>query len=119
MPIEHISWEALLAAHRLGVKSGRALRIFHVPEGSTVSLEHLVESGKAEISGDDPFASARDVSREIVGVDLPTVSRPSSPRICDTLIPSFEPECLWRLSGERHKKRRYRQFYPSSSTIVH
>ena len=95
MPIEHISWEALLAAHRLGVKSGRALRIFHVPEGSTVSLEHLVESGKAEISGDDPFASARDVSREIVGVDLPTVSRPSSPRICDTLIPSFEPECLW------------------------
>jgi len=95
LPIEHISWEALLAAHRLGVKSGRALRIFHVPEGSTVSLEHLVESGKAEISGNDPFASVRSVSSEVHGVELLSESKASSPRICDTLIPRFDPEFLW------------------------
>ena len=95
MPIEQISWEALKDAHHLGIKSGRALKIFQVPEGNAVSLEHLVESGRAQISGHDPFASARSVSSEINGVELPTDSKTSSPRICDTLIPCFEPESLW------------------------
>ena len=65
-----------------------------MPEGSTLSLEHLVESGKAEISGHDPFASARSVPSEINGVELPTEPKASSPRICDTLIPYFDPESL-------------------------
>ena len=95
MPIEQISWESLTGAHHLGVKSGKALRIFQVPEGNTVSLEHLVESGKAEISGHDPFESVRGVSSEIKSVELSMESSPSSPRICDTLIPCFEPESLW------------------------
>jgi hypothetical protein len=29
------------------------------------------------------------------GVERPTKPSPSSPRICDTLIPRFEPESLW------------------------
>ena len=95
MPIEQISWEALKDAHHLGIQSGRALKIFQVPEGNPVSLEHLVESGRAQISGHDPFASVRSVSNEINGVELPTDSKTSSPRICDTLIPCFEPESLW------------------------
>ena len=96
LPVEQISWEALIGAHRLGIKSGKALRIFRVPEGNELSLEHLVESGKAEISGHDPFASVRIVSSEMIGVELPAEPSPSSsPRICDTLIPRFEPESLW------------------------
>ena len=95
MPIEQISWESLIGAHHLGVKSGKALRIFQVPEGNTVSLEHLVESGKAQISGHDPFASVRGVSSEMKSVELSMESSPSSQRICDTLIPCFEPESLW------------------------
>jgi len=95
LPIEQITWDSLTCAHHLGVKSGKALRIFQVPEGSTLSLEHLVESGKAEICGHDPFASARSVPSEINGVELPMESRPPSPRICDTLIPRFDPESLW------------------------
>ena len=95
LPIEQISWEALIGAHHLGVKSGRALRIFQVPEGNDLSLEHLVESGKAEIGGHDPFASVRNVSGDINPVELPTETKAPSPRICDTLIPCFEPQSLW------------------------
>ena len=96
MPIEQISWESLKGAHHLGIKSGKALKIFHVPEGSSISLEHLVESGKAEISGNDPFASVRSVSEAINSVEIPAEPSPSSsPRICDTLIPRFDPELLW------------------------
>jgi len=96
LPVEQISWESLTGAQHLGIKIGRALKIFHVPEGNTVSLEHLVESGKAEISGLDPFACVRSVSSEKNGVELPAEPSPSSsPRICDTLIPCFEPESLW------------------------
>ena len=72
-----------------------ALKIYQVPEGNAVSLEHLVESGKAEISGLDPFASVRSVPSEINGVEIPSECRPPSPRICDTLIPRFDPEFLW------------------------
>ena len=61
-----------------------------------MSLEHLVESGKAEISGLDPFACVRSVSSQMNGVELPAEPSPSSsPRICDTLIPRFEPASLW------------------------
>jgi len=95
LPIEQISWDSLTCAHHLGVKSGKALKIFHVPEGNSISLEHLVESGKAEISGNDPFASVRSVSSEMNGVELPSESKATSPRICDTLIPRFDPEFLW------------------------
>mgnify|MGYP000504042730 CR=1 FL=1 len=95
MPIEQISWEALIDAHHLGVKSGKALKIYQVPEGNALSLEHLVESGKAEIGGHDPFASVRNVSGDINPVELPTETKAPSPRICDTLIPCFHPESLW------------------------
>ena len=95
MPIEQISWESLRGAHHLGIKSGKALRIFQVPEGNELSLDHLVESGKAEIGGHDPFASVRNVSGDIDPVELPTETKAPSPRICDTLIPCFEPESLW------------------------
>ena len=95
MPIEQISWEALKGAHHFGIKSCKALKIYQVPEANALSLEHLVESGKAEISGHDPFASVRQVSGDINRVGLPTEARIFSPRICDTLIPCFEPESLW------------------------
>ncbi len=96
LPIEQISWESLTSAHHLGIQSGKALRIFHVPEGNRLSLEHLVESGKAKISGHDPFASVRSVSSAINRVEPPAEPSPaSSRRICDTLIPHFEPESLW------------------------
>lgn len=95
LPVEQISWEALSDAHHLGIKSGKALKIFQVTEGSAVSLDHLVESGKAEISGHDPYASVRRGSSEIKSGELPTEPKESSPRICDTLIPRFDPESLW------------------------
>ena len=95
MPTEQIAWESLTSAHHLGIKSGKALKIFTVPEGNTVSLEHLVESGKAEIGGHDPFLSVRNISSEINRVELPRETRAPSSRICDTLIPCFEPEFLW------------------------
>jgi len=95
LPIEQISWESLKGAHQLGIKSGKALKIYQVPEGNAVSLEHLVESGKAEISGHDPFASVRSFSKAINSVEIPSESKASSPRICDTLIPRFDPELLW------------------------
>jgi hypothetical protein len=95
LPIEQISWEALIDAHHLGVNSGKALKIYQVPEGNALSLEHLVESGKAEIGGHDPFASVRNVSGDINPVELPTETKAPSPRICDTLIPCFDPESLW------------------------
>ena len=107
MPIEQISWESLKGAHQLGIKSGKALKIYQVPEGNAVSLEHLVESGKAEISGHDPFASVRSVSKAINSVEIPSESRPASPRICDTLIPHFDPESLWlgvyEVSGSKNE----------------
>ena len=100
MPVEHISWESLRGAHHLGVKSGKALRIFQVPQGNELSLDHLVESGKAEIGGHDPFASVRKPSVRSASGDMNRVEHPAepkapSPRICDTLIPCFEPESLW------------------------
>jgi hypothetical protein len=63
LPIEQVSWDSLTYAHHLGVKSGKALRIFQVPEGSTLSLEQLVESGKAEISRNNPSASIRTLPK--------------------------------------------------------
>jgi hypothetical protein len=95
LPVEQISWEALTVAHHLGIKGGKALKIYQVPVGNSLSLEHLVESGKAEISGHDPFASVRNVFNEINNAELPTEPKAPSPRICDTLIPCFEPETLW------------------------
>ena len=66
-----------------------------------------MESGKAEISGHDPFASARSVPSEINGVELTTEPKASSPRICDTLIPYFDPESLWlgvyEVSGSKNE----------------
>ena len=107
MPTEQISWELLTGAHHLGIKSGKALKIFNVPEGNTVSLEHLVESGKAEIGGHDPFLSVRNISSEVNRVELPSETRKPPSRICDTLIPRFEPESLWlgvyQVSGSKNE----------------
>ena len=107
MQIEQISWESLKDAHHLGIKSGKALKIYLVPEGSALSLEHLVESGKAKISGHDPFASVRHISSALNHVELPRETREPSSRICDTLIPWFQPESLWlgvyQLSGSKNE----------------
>ena len=107
MPIEQISWESLASAHHLGIKNGSALRIFNVPEGHAVSLDQLVESGKAGINGNDPFASTRSIFSEVNIAGLPTEQKASSPLICDTLIPCFDPESLWlgvyQLSGIKNK----------------
>ena len=107
LPIEQISWESLKSAHHSGIRSGKALKIYQVPEGNAVSLEQLVESGKAEISGHDPFASVRSVSKTINSVEIPSECSPPSPRICDTLIPHFDPESLWlgvyEVSGSKNE----------------
>ncbi len=107
LPNEQISWESLACAHHLGIKSGRALKIFQVPEGNAQSLEHLVECGHAEINGDDPFASVCRISSRIKGVELPAEPMSSSSRICDTLIPRFDPESLWlgvyQVSGKQNE----------------
>ena len=107
MPTEQISWETLTVAQHLGIKSAKALKIFIVPEGNTASLEHLVESGKAEISGQDPFLSVRNISSGVNRVELPRQIGAAFPQICDTLIPCFEPESLWlgvyQVSGSKNE----------------
>jgi hypothetical protein len=87
LPVDQISWGTLTVAQHLGIKSAKALKIFIVPEGNTASLEHLVESGKAEISGQDPFLSVRNISNQVNRVELPRQTGAAFPQICDTLIP--------------------------------
>ncbi|MEA5417029.1 hypothetical protein [Synechococcus sp. BA-132 BA5] len=95
LPADGVAWADLLAAQRLGIGSGVALRMFRAAAPSDQSLDDLVASGQATVSGADPFEPLR---RSPCPEDSSAPSRQTdSPRrlICDALVPHLEPRFLW------------------------
>ncbi|MFN5117178.1 MAG: hypothetical protein ACK5JJ_03655 [Cyanobacteriota bacterium] len=100
LPVDPVDWEALQQAHRLGIRSGLALRMFRVPDPWEGSLEQLVIHGQADLAGSDPFQALQDGSAVAVG-NGPAPRH----RICDAVVPHLDPRTLWlgvyEISGER------------------
>jgi hypothetical protein len=94
LPGDGAAWAELLAAQRLGVGSGIALRMFRTATPPELTLDELVTSGQANVSGADPFVPLRtDPCREDV---TPSPETASVRRlICDALVPHLEPRSLW------------------------
>ena len=86
LPVDPVDWEGLQQAHRLGIGSGLALRMFRVPDLWEGTLEQLVIDGQADLVGSDPFEAPRH-------------------RICDAVVPHLDPRTLWlgvyEISGDR------------------
>ncbi|MDM7952728.1 MAG: hypothetical protein QUV07_05880 [Cyanobium sp. CZS 25K] len=95
LPGDGASWEDIQAAQRLGVASGMALRMFRVPAEEARSLDDLVTSGQANVSGADPFEPIRTDSCP-AGSPAPSAeSEPARRLICDAVVPHLEPRSLW------------------------
>ncbi|MEX0588038.1 MAG: hypothetical protein WD136_02175 [Cyanobium sp.] len=79
LPGDVVDWPGLVAAQIKGVDSGRALRLFRLPESWQGSLDELVATGCASIKGDDPL--------------------PKNPErrslICDAVVPQLDISSLW------------------------
>lgn len=94
LPSDGASWEEILAAQRLGVRSGIALRMFRVPAEHPPSLDDLVSSGQANVSGADPFEPLR-TSPEEPSAAAPADAGTARRLICDAVVPHLEPRALW------------------------
>lgn len=108
LPGDGVTWADLLAAQRLGVGSGMALRMFRMATPPERSLDELVSSGQANVSGADPLEPLRgDPCQD----DLASSTETGSVRrlICDALVPHLEPRSLWlgayELSGPEQQGR--------------
>lgn len=91
LPADPSTWEELQAAQRRGVGSGVALRLFRMPAGSSEDLDALVTSGRAGLSGADPF---QELSQP-AGSPPPGPEPPARRLICDAVVPHFDPRALW------------------------
>lgn len=104
LPGDDVAWGALLAAQRLGVGSGVALRMFRVPPQQARNLDDLVGSGQANASGADPFEPLRTDPCEGHPPQHSDGSPPPRRLICDAVVPHIDPRCLWlgayQLSGK-------------------
>ncbi len=96
LPGDGASWEEILAAQRLGVRSGIALRMFRVPPEHPPSLDDLVSSGQANVSGADPFEPLRtSPCPEEPSAAVSADPGPARRLICDAVVPHLEPRALW------------------------
>jgi hypothetical protein len=95
LPGDGASWDDLLAAQRLGVRSGIALRMFRVPAETSPSLDDLVSSGQANVSGADPFEPLRPSPCPEEPAASPGDPAPPRRLICDAVVPHLEPRALW------------------------
>ena len=94
LPGDGVAWSDLLAAQRLGVGSGIALRMFRAAGPPDQNLDALVASGQANVSGADPFEPLR--SDPCLDATAPSAEAGSARRlICDALVPHLEPRSLW------------------------
>jgi hypothetical protein len=95
LPGDPDSWSELLEAQRQGVGSGQALRMYRVPPDRKASLDDLVSSGLADVSGADPFGKAEAGACQ--GSPSPSPGRSPSLRrlICDAVVPHVDPHFLW------------------------
>ncbi|MCP9773563.1 hypothetical protein KBY66_13230 [Synechococcus sp. Tobar12-5m-g] len=82
-----LRWTDLVRQQAATVRQGKALRIYRCPDGWSGSLQDLLASGKANHSGQDPFAEQADGDR-------PPGQRQRR-LVCDALIPSFDPAGQW------------------------
>ncbi len=96
LPADDATWGEIKAAQLLGVRSGIALRMFRVPVGNAPSLEDLVGSGQANVSGADPF---EPLCTNLCAEEPSTVPSadpgPARRLICDAVVPHLEPRALW------------------------
>ena len=103
LPGDDVTWGSLLAAQRLGVGSGVALRMFRVPSQQVPSLDDLVRSGQADAGGADPFEPVRSSPCEVDRSEPSNASPIPRRLICDAVVPHIEPRSLWlgayQLSG--------------------
>ena len=76
LPADGASWNDLLQAQALGLRSGVTLRIFAVPSASEESIDSLISQGLADIRGLNPFGAGQARS------------------LCDALVPRIEPRNL-------------------------
>ena len=76
LPADGASWDALLHAQALGLRSGITLRIFSVPSEQDPSLESLISQGSADIRGLNPLGTTHGRT------------------LCDALVPHIDPRVL-------------------------
>jgi hypothetical protein len=96
LPGDGAAWEDIQAAQRLGVRSGIALRMFRVPAGTPLSLDDLVSSGQANVSGADPFEPLRSAACPAEPAAASAADpAPERRLICDAVVPHLEPRALW------------------------
>ncbi|KAF0654634.1 hypothetical protein L107_02969 [Cyanobium sp. Copco_Reservoir_LC18] len=95
LPGDGAAWEDLLAAQRLGIRSGIALRMFRVPAETSVNLDDLVSAGQANVSGADPFVPLRPSPCPEDPSVPPADPAPARRLICDAVVPHLEPRALW------------------------
>ena len=79
LPGDGVSWMELVAAQGQGPDSGRALRLFRLPDHWQGNLDELVATGCATIRGDDPLQTPAE-RRSL---------------ICDAVVPLLEVPALW------------------------
>ncbi len=94
LPGDGVAWADLLAAQRLGVGSGVALRMYRAATPTDQNLDDLVASGQANVSGADPFEPLRNdpcQDESSPSAEVGSVRR----LICDALVPHLEPRSLW------------------------
>ncbi|MCP9806766.1 hypothetical protein KBY71_09595 [Cyanobium sp. T1B-Tous] len=80
LPGEGLGWTDLVAAQGQGPDTGRALRLFRLPDHWQGSLDDLVATGCATIRGDDPLPAAASERRSL---------------ICDAVVPLLEVSSIW------------------------
>lgn len=84
LPEAGAGWQDLLESQSQSLGSGIYLRLFPAQGDWGGSLDDLIIAGKADVSGQNPFAK----------VDCHPNAETSN-SLCNTLIPYIEPKLLW------------------------
>jgi hypothetical protein len=95
LPRDGAAWDDLLAAQRLGIGSGIALRMFRMAAPTDQTLDDLVACGRATVSGADPFEPLRSDPCQDDPSGPSTEGGSARRLICDALVPHLEPRSLW------------------------
>ncbi len=84
LPQPGAGWQELVEAQSQSLGSGIYLRLFSAQHDWNGSLDELIIEGKADVTGQNPFA-----------IDLNNSRGDTNQILCDSFIPYIEPKLLW------------------------